>query len=298
MKSPGNTTIAIPVYSDWPSLKICIESAIKYIDSRNKVLVVNDSGPEADLLEKNINELIAGHKNFEYYRNSQNLGFVGTCNRVVEELDKTNNDLLILTSDTEATTEFLKEISAILDSDKKIGAVSPRSNNATLATVPLWSAHQKGIGAKESYSIYQKIKDKLPEKYIAPTAHGFCMLIRRSLISEYGLFDKAFGKGYGEEVDFCQRIRKHGYLCAIANRAYVYHSEARSFTLERKAQILEQSNKIIWQRYPNYRQEVREYMDKIISSERKIEEAVGIKASKNSKLHKVGRKLRSFIKNT
>ncbi len=291
-------TVVIPVYADWTSLKNCLASAIKYIDKQNKILLINDCGPEVDSLESNIKKSIEGQKNLQYFRNSENLGFVGTCNRAVQELDKSGNDILILTSDTEATTGFLEEMKAVMASNKKIGAVSPRSNNATLATVPLWSAHQKGLDPNKSYEIYQKIRDKLPVRYTAPTAHGFCMLIRRSLISEYGLFDKAFGKGYGEEVDFCQRIRKHGYLCAIANRAYVYHSEARSFTLERKAQILEQSNKIIWQRYPNYRQEVREYMDKTISSERKIEEAVGIKASKNSKLHKVGRKLRSFIKNT
>ncbi len=292
------TTIVIPVYADWPSLKVCIESAIKHIDSRNRVMLINDCGPEVDVLEKNIKDAIKNQKNFSYYRNPENLGFVGTCNRVVEELDKSKNDILILTSDTEPTAGFLEEMKAVIASDKKFGAVSPRSNNATLVTVPLWSAHQKGLDPTKSYEIYQKIRDELPERYIAPTAHGFCMLIRRPLISKYGLFDKVFGKGYGEEVDFCQRIRRHGYLCAIANRAYVYHSEARSFTLERKAQILKQSNKIIWQRYPNYRQEVREYMDNTISSERKIEEAEGIKALKNSKLQKVGRKLRSFIKNT
>ncbi len=291
-------TVIIPVYADWPSLKDCIESAIKTIGPENKIILINDCGPEADLLEKNIKKAIEGRENFHYFRNPKNLGFVGTCNRAVEELDNTNNNILILTSDTEATAGFLGEMSAVLNSDKKIGAVSPRSNNATLVTVPLWSAHQKGIGAEKSYQVYLKIKDKLPRSYNAPTAHGFCMLIRRSLIKKYGLFDEVFGKGYGEEVDFCQRIRQQGFLCAIANRAYVYHMEARSFTLEKKAEILEKSNRIIWRKYPNYRREVREYMDQTIAAERKIEEAAGVKEAKTSKLRKAKRRLASLIKNS
>jgi GT2 family glycosyltransferase len=291
-------TVVIPVYADWPSLKDCIESAIKNITPQNKVVLINDCGPEADVIDNNIKQAIDGQKNFSYYRNSENLGFVGTCNRAAFELDDTNNDILILTSDTKATAGFLEEMQSVLAGDKKIGAVSPRSNNATLVTIPLWSAHQKGIEPKKSYEIYLKIKDKLPGKYIAPTAHGFCMLIRRSLIKEFGLFDEVFGKGYGEEVDFCQRIRKQGYLCAIANHAYVYHMEARSFTLAKKAKILETSNKIIWQRYPDYRQEVREYMDKTIANEKEIERAAGIKRPKVSRLRKFGRKLKSVGKNT
>ena len=39
-----------------------------------------------------------------------------------------------------------------------------------------------------------------------PTAHGFCMYIKREAIDDLGLFDEeTFGKGYGEENDFSYR---------------------------------------------------------------------------------------------
>lgn len=277
MANATAVTIVVPVYGDWPSLKDCIESLKQFVDPVHQILLINDCGPEVDVLEKKIKNSIEGQKNFIYFRNKKNLGFVGTCNKAVMELDKTNNDILLLNSDTKVTAGFLEEMVGVLNSSSKHGAVSPRSNNATLATIPLSSAAQKGIDPEQSYLIYQKIKLKLPRFYIAPVTHGFCILVKRKLIKEFGLFDEIFGKGYGEEVDFCQRIKKHGYLSIIANHSFVFHLEARSFTLETKAKLLEKNNQIIWRRYPEYRQSVSDYMRTTIDRESKIEQSLGIK---------------------
>ncbi len=302
-----NVTIIVPVYGDWPSLKQCIESLKQYVDTNHTVMLVNDCGPDVDLMEKNIKEAIKAFKNFIYYRNKNNLGFVGTCNRAVLELEKTDNDIMLLNSDTRVTKGFLQEMLAVLYSDQEVGAVSPRSNNATLATVPLSSAPQKGLGEDKSYEIYTKIKSKLPRFNQIPVAHGFCMLIKRSLIKEFGLFDPIFGKGYGEEVDFCMRISKKGYKCLLSNWAYVFHLEARSFSLETKAKLLEENNKIIWERYPDYRQLVRDYMSEALVREGKIEQEAGYANKmdakeklkrlirRNKNIHRLARGLKSYF---
>lgn len=264
-------TIVVPVYGDWTSLEQCIESLINYVSADHKVLLVNDCGPDVENIEDNIKKAISGSKNFSYYRNEKNLGFVGTCNKAVLELDKTNNDILLLNSDTKVTEGFLDEMISVLYAEKKHGVVSPRSNNATLATVPLRSAHNKGIAQDESFKIYQTISPHMRRFNIVPVAHGFCMLIKRELIEKYGLFDTVFGKGYGEEVDFCLRIAKHGYKSVLANRAFVFHQEARSFSMETKSKLLEINNKIIWHHYPNYRKSVQEYMGQAIKHETEIE---------------------------
>ena len=254
-------TIVVPVYGDWPSLAQCVDALKKYVDtSRHQVMFVNDCGPEVELLEKKLQKAITGTP-FLYFRNKRNLGFVGTCNRAVTELDKTGNDILLLNSDAKVTKGFLDELLAVLYASNHHGAVTPRSNNATIATVPLPSAIQKGIEPETSFKLFQKLKTKLPRYTVVPTAHGFCMLIRRPLITKYGLFDEIFGRGYGEEVDFCLRIKQHGYLSVLANHAFVFHLEARSFTNEVKAKLLAKNEKIVWQRYPDYRQSVRDYMD-------------------------------------
>lgn len=268
-------TIIVPVYGDWPSLSECIESLKSHLNhSKTDVILANDRGPEWLEIENNILNSIEGQKNFKYVLNPDNLGFIGNCNRAVFEIDKTDNDVLLLNSDTKVTAGFVEEMLAVLYSDDRVGVVSPRSNNATLATIPLRAASQKGIEQEQSYSLWRSIKGSLSRSVEVPVAHGFCMLIRRGCIEQFGLFDPLFGKGYGEEVDFCQRIRRGGYRCMLANHAYVFHQEAKSFSLETKAKLLEENNKIIWKRYPNYRQEVRDYMSSRVAIEDSIEAEV------------------------
>lgn len=276
-------TIIIPVYADWPSLGKCIASLQKYIDlGLHKIILVNDCGPEADEIEAKIKKAIRGYKSMSYFRNPRNLGFVKTCNKAVYELDESDNDVLLLNSDTEVTPDFLEELTKSLYSHPKIVATSPRSNNASLATIPICRAIKKGIAPKKAYKIFNKIKSKLPETQEVPVVHGFCMLIRRSLIKKYGLFDEVFGKGYGEEVDFCMRLRKKGYKCVLSNKAFVFHLEARSFSLEEKNRILKKSEKFIDERYPEYRGLVRSYMKEAIKRESAIEASVGYYGSRYS----------------
>lgn len=254
-------TVVVPVYADWPSLKDCIESLKQCVNTKvHKVMLVNDNGPDADELESKIKSAIKASEGFDYYRNSKNLGFLRTCNRAALELDQSKNDILLLNSDTKVTPGFLEELSAVLNADPKHGAVSPRTNNATIATVPISAIAQKGIDPDKSYAVFQKLRTRLPRYSEVPTAHGFCMLIKRSVIKKYGLFDEVFGKGYGEEVDFCQRIKKDGYRCLLANRAFVYHLEARSFTHETKAKLIQNASRIINERFPEYSMSVRQYI--------------------------------------
>jgi cellulose synthase/poly-beta-1,6-N-acetylglucosamine synthase-like glycosyltransferase len=114
--------------------------------------------------------------------------------------------------------------------------------------------------------VYKKVRDLMPKYVVTPVAHGFCMLIRRSCIKEFGLFDPIFGKGYGEETDFSMRIKSHGYITVLSNWAYVFHMEARSFSMETKSKLLEKNQLIMFKRYPLYRETVRRY----VSDERDV----------------------------
>jgi GT2 family glycosyltransferase len=258
-------TIVVPVYGDWASLTQCIESLKIYADSSHKVIFVNDCGPEVELLEKNIKKAINGFDNFIYHRNEKNLGFVGTCNRAALELDETNNDILLLNSDTIVTAGFLEELVDVLYISDKHGAVCPRSSNATIASVPFrYRTIKEDRDPAYAMEVYQQIKDRLPRYIVSPVAVGFCMLIKRSLIQNFGLFDPVYGLGYSEENDFCLRINKYGYSSVIANHSFVYHLESKSFTSEKKAKLVANNEAFMMGRYPYYRKLVERYIDNYI----------------------------------
>ena len=66
-------------------------------------------------------------------------------------------------------------------------------------------------------------------------SHGFCFMIKTTVLEQIGLLDeKAFPQGYGEENDLCLRVSEAGFKLAIADNCYVFHAKSKSFGSERK----------------------------------------------------------------
>jgi GT2 family glycosyltransferase len=257
-------TIVIPIYAHLPSLLECLESVRRNVDlSVHRVLLINDDGREADTIEARLLELIADEPSIDYVRNPKNLGFVGTCNRAVLELDNTDNDILLLNSDTVTTPGFLEELSGVLHTSPLHAAVCPRSNNATIASLP-FKLRDPSVGRRASRTaeVHAELRDSLPRFSIAPVAMGFCILIRRELIREHGLFDTVFSPGYGEENDFCLRVGQKGFVSVIAHRALVFHASGVSFSGPRRDALRSSHEKILVARYPTYPATVRSYINK------------------------------------
>jgi GT2 family glycosyltransferase len=259
---PRPVTIVVPIYDDLPTLTSCIESLKHNVDlKRNRVLLVNDCGPHADIIEESLLTQIKGCSSIRYERNERNLGFVGTCNRAVTELDTTDNDILLLNSDTVTTPGFLVELSAVLHLSPIHGIVCARSNMAAHASFPLTlrdpSAGHESARAAQVHGALSRIVRKYS---IAPVAVGFCFLIRRELITQHGLFDDVFSPGYYEEYDFCLRMNEFGYSSVIANRAMVYHACGKSFVGEKAYTAVFEHQKVLEQRHPFFPRIMQTYM--------------------------------------
>ncbi|MFF1634415.1 glycosyltransferase family 2 protein [Leifsonia sp. NPDC058248] len=255
-------TIVVPVYGDLPSVLECVDSIIEHVDlATHRVLLMNDNGPEADAIEAALLARISGQPSIRHHRNEQNLGFVGNCNRAVLEIDRTSNDILLLNSDTLVTPGFLDELSRILHSSDAHGAICPRSNNATVASLPFALRDpSRGRSITRTAAVHAALADDLPPFSYAPVAMGFCILIRRDLIERFGLFDEIYAPGYGEENDFCLRIGRAGYRSLIAHRAVVFHQGARSFQGARREALRSAHEKIVVSRYPEYTKAVQKYI--------------------------------------
>jgi glycosyltransferase involved in cell wall biosynthesis len=89
-----------------------------------------------------------------------------------------------------------------------------------------------------------------------PTGVGFCMLITKQALTNIGLFDEeAFGRGYGEENDFCMRALQAGYRNLLALDVFVQHVGEVSFADVSKPGKLN-ADRIIRDRYPDYHSRV------------------------------------------
>ena len=62
------------------------------------------------------------------------------------------------------------------------------------------------------------------------TGVGFCMYTTRQALDLCGLLDEeTFGRGYGEEVDFCLRATRLGLRHLVEDSTFVYHRGGGSF---------------------------------------------------------------------
>ncbi len=56
------------------------------------------------------------------------------------------------------------------------------------------------------------------------TGIGFCMAVNRACLDQIGAFDEGrFGRGYGEENDFCLRATAAGWRHVAATGLFVWH---------------------------------------------------------------------------
>jgi GT2 family glycosyltransferase len=58
---------------------------------------------------------------------------------------------------------------------------------------------------------------------------GFCLLIRREVIDQIGLFDERFGIGNYEDDDYCRRAREAGWKLTVARDAFIHHFGHKTF---------------------------------------------------------------------
>lgn len=242
--------VIIPVYNAFDALSECVESVIKYTDLKNNGLyLINDCSTD-ERISRYITEIKCKYSDLNIYvlENEKNLGFVGTVNKGMKASE---NDVLLLNSDTVVGNNWLEKIKNCAYSVPKVATVTPLSNNATLVSAPKGLQRNKipeDITIDEYNSIIENCSFReYPE---LPTAHGFCMYIRREALNTVGFFDeKSFGRGYGEENDFSFRCIDFGFSNLLCDDTLVYHKESQSFSGE-KVKLSEAHQRILENRYP------------------------------------------------
>ncbi len=227
---------------------------------RGSVIAINDSPKDADLhacLAAAIRELSESVP-CELVTNDTNLGFVASVNVGLRRAIERKHDVILLNSDTVVTRGALSEMQRVAYLDPMTGFVSPRSNNASLCSLPLQKEYRK-LGFEASQQMFLELSRYLPDFHFVPTAVGFCLLIKREILEEFGVLDEAYGKGYNEENDLVMRANRCGYRAALANHAWVYHVGSASFSQTARQALPDKNGATLNRRYPEFKTSVDVY---------------------------------------
>lgn len=256
----AHVDVVVPVYKARIETLRCLHSVLTAAcETPFELIVINDASPEAELTA-DLNKL-AGLGLFTLLVNAENRGFVQTVNRGMAAHE--NRDIVLLNSDTEVYDGWLDQLSQAANRDARIGTVTPLSNNATICSYPHFlhdNPYPLELSSAEVNALTAVVNAGVAIE--APTGVGFCMYIKRTCLEAVGLFDeKAFGKGYGEENDFCQKAIQKGWRNIIAADVYVRHLGSASF-LGEKAKRVQEALKILDKRYPRYRQDIDDFVQR------------------------------------
>ena len=253
----ADLVLIMPVYKGYDDTLLAIHSVLSARQSaRFALLVINDCGPEPRLTAAL--EEFSARGLFAYRTNAENLGFVQTCNRGLDLAR--GRDVVLLNSDIVVYGDWLDRLLRHA-ADPRVATITPFSNNATICSYPQINVDNR---------IQLEITPAELDAYAAvcnagdassvPTGVGFCFYMRGSVISEIGPLDaETFGKGYGEENDFCMRALKRGYVNLLAHDVFEFHSGSVSFgsMLEKKGADIFLS---ILGKHPDYQKRVETHI--------------------------------------
>ena len=252
--------VVVPVYGGYIETAECIQSVLSAQNAmRWRVIVINDCSPDPlidDLLrsleEKGRNDLIVIHRTKNGgFSEAVNLGMIAAGDR----------DVILLNADTVVQDGWIDRLAAAAESDSRIATVTPFTNNGEICTLP-YMCKSLPVDTPELALAVDREAVRLNAGVTVdlPVAVGFCMFIRRACIDEIGLFDSAaWGRGYGEEVDFCLKAVAQGWRHVLAADTFVVHRGGVSFGNEKLERILESAKKITG-RFPFYDQLIHRFI--------------------------------------
>lgn len=242
--------IIIAVYRDLAATTACIESVLAQRDAAaDMILLINDASPEPRMAG-----VLAGFahsaKNLFVLTNQENLGYVRSINRGFAFCP--GADVLLLNADTIVFAGAFETLCAIAAANPAIGTVTALSNNATIFSYPHADLACENLSDISWPELAQIALTENRQSFVeVPTGHGFCLLIKGEVLHRLGPLDESYGRGYGEENDFCARAAALGYKNVAAAGVLVEHKESLSFTGE-KPGLLASNMPRLHSTYPEY----------------------------------------------
>ena len=208
--------LVIPVHNALRATRDCLRTVRAFAPAWARILVINDAS------DARTTEWLREQEGITLLENPVNLGFVRTANRGLLFSDAPY--VCLLNSDTLLTPGALERMVERLDREPAIAMCCPLSNSAVNLSVKI-------PPGEDVFSFASRVAERSPGAYPdVTTVVGFCLVVKREVISTLGVFDEAFDRGYCEETDFHFRARAGGWRCVVADDVFVYHRQGASFS--------------------------------------------------------------------
>jgi O-antigen biosynthesis protein len=250
---PEPIDIVIPIHNGSAYLPELFERLAAHTTTPHRLIVVDDaSEPEvADMLAR-LRPAADTCQGVELIRNETNLGFVASINR---GLAACRHHAVILNSDVRVPANWLERLMQPIFEDRRVASTTPFSNRATICSFPNFCRDNDMLLGLSVDAIDRHFRAVKPPVFPVelPTGLGFCMGMSKHFLERIGHFDEqTFGRGYGEENDWCCRAAEAGGSHALVENLFVEHDHGGSFSAGEKKRLLNANLKKLDARHPAY----------------------------------------------
>ncbi len=242
--------IVVPIYNARQDVERCVGSVLQHAAGDWRLLLVDDASTDQQLVTF-LKRTAGAHDRVEYHCNDVNGGFVVTANRGMRQA--AGRDVLLLNSDTIVTSRFIQKHIECIYADDTTGIATPFTNNGTICSIPEFCRDNElpdDLSVEEYAALVESVSTRSRPEIV--TAIGFCMYVRSAVIEQIGIFDEiAFGRGFGEENDFCERAKQRGWKIRLVDDCFIAHMGKASFGDEGRA-LEHENSKTLARMHPNY----------------------------------------------
>lgn len=234
------TSIIIPCFNALEYTKQCIESVLLQTNINYELILINN-GSEDGTKEyfKSLTRSLKPNKKLQkvtIVQSKQNLGVAKALNLGISK--SIGRYVCYLNNDVIVTKDWLKKIVKAAKSDKQIGAVGTMFNAFENKDIVKLAEKDKKIIDVLAETISVKNIGKIKK---AKLIHGLCMFIKKSVFKKVGLFNEFFYPCFGEDIEFCERLKENGYKLVDAADVFIFHYWNKSV---RSKQFKKQNNSI------------------------------------------------------
>ncbi|MBF9031171.1 glycosyltransferase [Rhodobacterales bacterium HKCCE3408] len=258
---PVPVTIVLPVYDAYDLLREALARIEAHTDLPWHLILIEDASPDTRILPFLRVWASERSQQVSLLENDRNLGFIGSVNRGLEAAAARGHHVVLLNSDAFVPPDWASRLLRPILVHDRVASVTPMSNDATILSVP-HICTPAGLPRGTAEHIDTVARRFNPEACVSvlPTGVGFCMAMNIDYLRRVQQLDPVFGRGYGEEVDWCQRVRALGGRHLGLPGLFVEHRGAGSFGSEAKRALIRRNNRIVAQRYPDYDADVQRFI--------------------------------------
>lgn len=218
LNEPVGVSIIVPVYNNLAYTAHCLSSLIEHSSGQAiEIIVVNDcsSDQTADFLDR--------CKGIEVIHNTENLGFIGSCNAGAKRAR--GEFLVFLNNDTQVTQQWLTALLEPFSTWQDTGIVGAR------LVYPSGELQEAGgiifkDGSGWNYGrLGSATTSRVQFVSEADYVSGACLAIRSETFQSLGGFDTHYSPAYYEDTDLCFKVRALGLRVLYQPRSTVVHFE-------------------------------------------------------------------------